>query len=69
MKEIIFIVETDPDSGFVAQAKNESIFTQADDMESLKKMTLDAVYCHFPNEQDRPQQILLRMIHDEVVAL
>ncbi|WP_306426846.1 4-Cys prefix domain-containing protein [Nostoc sp. CHAB 5836] len=36
----------------------ESIFTQADDIETLREMIYDAIYCHFPNEQKLPQIIL-----------
>ena len=42
MTEIIFLVETDDDGGYVAQALGESIITQADDLETLKKEVKDA---------------------------
>ncbi|MBN3870896.1 type II toxin-antitoxin system HicB family antitoxin [Nostoc sp. JL33] len=51
MTEIVFIVEDDPDGGYTAVALTESIFTQADDIETLREMIRDAVHCHFPNEQ------------------
>ncbi|PHM10865.1 2-oxoisovalerate dehydrogenase E1 subunit beta [Nostoc sp. 'Peltigera malacea cyanobiont' DB3992] len=51
MTEIVFLVENDPDCGYTAVALTESIFTQADDIETLPEMVLDAVQCHFPNEQ------------------
>jgi hypothetical protein len=50
MNEIIFLVEPDIESGYIAQALGESIITQADDLESLKEEIKDAVHCHFPNE-------------------
>ncbi len=37
MTEIIFLVEPDVEGGYIAQALGESIITQADDLESLKK--------------------------------
>jgi hypothetical protein len=37
MKEIIFVVEKDIEGGFTARALGYSIFTQADDIEALKK--------------------------------
>ena len=59
MTEIVFIVEDDPVGGYNARALGESIFTQADDMETLRKMVRDAVDCHFPDEQTRPKIIRL----------
>lgn len=57
MTEIIFLVEPDEDGGYVAQALGESIITQAEDLETLKKEVKDAVHCHFPNESLRPKII------------
>ncbi|MDF5709342.1 MAG: 2-oxoisovalerate dehydrogenase E1 subunit beta [Nostoc sp. S4] len=51
MTEIVFFVEDDPDGGYTARALTESIFTQADDIETLRKIVRDAVHCHFPNEK------------------
>ena len=66
--EILFLVEDDPDGGYIARALSESIFTQADDLESLKIMVRDAVHCHFPSEQKRPKLIRLHIVRDEVIA-
>ncbi len=60
MSEIVFLVEDDPDSGYSARALGESIFTQAEDMESLREMVRDAVYCHFPDQQNCPKVIRFR---------
>ncbi|GAB4185994.1 MAG: 2-oxoisovalerate dehydrogenase E1 subunit beta [Coleofasciculaceae cyanobacterium] len=57
MTEIVFLVENDPDSGYTARALGESIFTQADDIETLQEMVRDAVQCHFPDKQNRPKVI------------
>nr|WP_295620734.1 2-oxoisovalerate dehydrogenase [Chamaesiphon sp. GL140_3_metabinner_50] len=51
--EIIFLVEQAPEGGYTAQALNESIFTEADDLETLKIMVKDAVNCHF----DTPEHL------------
>lgn len=51
MAEIVFLVEEDPDGGYTARALGESIFTQAEDIKSLKEMIRDAVNCHFTEEQ------------------
>ena len=44
--EIIFLVEQDPEGGYTAKALAESIFTEAEDLETLKVMVKDAVHCH-----------------------
>jgi predicted RNase H-like HicB family nuclease len=67
MIEIIFLVEDDPDGGYIARALGESIFTQADDLESLKEMIRDAVDCHF-TEEEKPKVIRLHIVRDEVIA-
>lgn len=68
MIEIVFWVEDDPDGGYTAKALGESIFTQADDLRSLKEMVRDAVHCHFPDEQIRPKVIRLHIVKEEVIA-
>ena len=36
-KELIFLVEEDPEAGYTARALGQSIFTQAEGFEELKK--------------------------------
>ncbi len=67
MTEIVFLVEDDPDGGYTAKALGESIFTQGEDIESLKEMIRDAVNCHFEAE-DKPKMIRLHIVRDEVIA-
>lgn len=68
MTEIIFLVEDEPEGGYVARAIGESIFTQADTIAELKTLVRDAVQCHYPNQQERPKLIRLHIVHDEVIA-
>ncbi len=68
MTEIIFLVEEDPQGGYVAHAAGQSIVTQADDLHALREMVRDAVRCHFPDEAQRPRLIRLHIVHDEVIA-
>ncbi|MGK7939417.1 MAG: 2-oxoisovalerate dehydrogenase E1 subunit beta [Crocosphaera sp.] len=68
MTEIIFLVERDLEGGYVAQALGESIITQADDLDTLKKEVKDAVHCHFPDENLRPKIIRLHIVQEEVFA-
>ena len=66
--EIIFLVEQDPEGGYTAKALAESIFTEAEDLETLKVMVKDAVHCHFDTLADRPKIIRLHIVRDEVFA-
>lgn len=68
MSEIVFLVEEDPAGGFDARALSESIFTQADDLDTLRAKIRDAVRCHFPDEAERPKAIRLHFVRDEVIA-
>ena len=68
MTEIIFLVEDDPEAGYIARAIGESIFTQANSIEALRELVKDAVHCHYPNEATRPKLIRLHIVHDEVIA-
>jgi predicted RNase H-like HicB family nuclease len=67
LTEIIFLVEEDPEGGYVARAIGEAIFTQGETLTELREMVRDAVQCHF-EEQMRPQLIRLHIVRDEVIA-
>ena len=67
-KEIIFLVEESPESGYEAKALGYSIFTQADTIDELKKEIRDAVKCHF-EEEEMPLIIKLHIVKEEVVKV
>jgi hypothetical protein len=62
MTEIIFLVEENPDGGLTARSVGDSIYTQANDMISLREAIRDAVLCHF-TESERPK--IIRLDHNE----
>ncbi len=68
MNEILFLVEDAPEGGYTARALGESIFTEADDFESLHERVRDAVRCHF-EEGTTPQVIRLHFVREEVIGL
>lgn len=68
MSEIIFIVEEAPEGGYTARALGESIFTEADDLDSLHTQVRDAVKCHF-EEMKTPKVIRLHFVREEVLAV
>ena len=65
-KEIIFLVEEDPEGGYTAKALGYSIFTEADSIDELKTMIQDAVRCHF-KDKEKPPIIRLHFTKDEVI--
>lgn len=68
MTEIIFLVEEAAEGGLTAKALGESIFTEADTLEELRKNVREAVECHFDPEQ-MPKVIRLHMVKDEVITI
>lgn len=67
MREIHFIVEESPEGGYTARALEDSIFTEADDIDALRSQVRDAVHCHF-DEGKVPRLIHLHFTRDEVIA-
>ena len=63
-KEIVFIVEEDPDGGFNANALGHNIFTQADTLPQLKLMIEDALLCHFESDETRPSIVRTHFVKD-----
>ena len=65
--EIIFIVEESLEGGFEAKALGHSIFTEAENLDSLKINIKESVSCHF-NKAEMPKIIRLHYIKEEVIA-
>ena len=61
MDELIFLVEDAPEGGYVARALGASIFTEADDLPTLRDNVRDAVRCHF-NVGEGPRVIRLHFV-------
>ena len=68
MTEIVFIVESAPEGGFIARALGESIFTEADTEAELRMAVQDAVHCHF-DEGTLPKVIRLHFVRDELLVV
>ncbi len=69
MSEIVFLIEDALEGGYTARALGESIFTEADDWDTLKRNIVDAVTCHFDGHARTPRVIRLHWVRDEVLAL
>jgi hypothetical protein len=62
MNEIIFIVQDDPEGGFIARALGQLIFTEADTFDELKSQVRDALACHFGYGAAPP---VVRLLHSK----
>ena len=65
MDELIFLVEDAPEGGYTARALGASVFTEAEDLESLREQVRDAVRCHF-DEVQGPRVTRLHFVREEV---
>lgn len=65
--EILFIIQDSLEGGYEAHAPGESIFTEAESLEELKKNIREAVACHFEDDK-MPKIIRLHYIKEEIIA-
>jgi hypothetical protein len=65
MSELIFLINESVEGGFEASALGESIYTAADDWDSLKQNIREAVICHFDDNEKRI--IRLHFVKEEVM--
>ncbi|GBE36474.1 hypothetical protein BMS3Bbin07_00621 [bacterium BMS3Bbin07] len=68
IKEIVFIVEEDPEGGYTARALGYSIFTEAETIEELKESVKDALRCHFDKDEEVPDIVRLHIVKEETFA-
>lgn len=66
MNEIIFLVEDAVEGGYNARALGQSIFTQADSLEELRRNVREAVEC-FYGDENPPKIIRLHFVREEVL--
>ena len=66
MQEVIFVISESLDGGFEAEALGLSIFTQAEDWQSLKGNIIEAVSCHFDDGIKRI--VRMHFVKDEVLT-
>jgi hypothetical protein len=66
MQEIIFVINESIDGGYEAEALGLSIFTEADDWQTLKENIIEAVSCHFDDNKKRI--VRMHFVKDEVLT-
>jgi len=67
MNELVFEVTQEADGGFVAEALNESIITEANTWDELRANVREAVTA-FYFDQPAPSRLRLHLVRDEVLA-
>ena len=68
VKEIIFLIEDEPEGGYSAKGLGYSIYTQGDTWAEMKKNINDAIGCHFDNPEEIPQVVRLHYVQEEMYA-
>ncbi len=68
MRELVFEVGQEADGGYIAEALGESIFTQGDTWDELRKNAVEAVKAFYVDRQI-PSAIRLHLVRDEMLAV
>jgi predicted RNase H-like HicB family nuclease len=63
--EVMFLVEEAPEGGWVARCLGESIFTEGDTIDEIKKSARDAVKCHF-DRAEQPSVIRFHIVREDL---
>ncbi len=67
MSEIIFLVEEADEGGYTARAVNESIFTEGESLDDIRRNIREAVECHFADGKS-PKLIRLHIVREEILT-
>ena len=68
MAELVFEVVQESDGGYCAECLTESIFTEGDTWDELRKNVLEATSAFFL-DQPRPERVRLHLVRDEVLQV
>ena len=68
MQELLFEVVQESDGGYCAECLTESIFTEADTWEDLRKNVLEATSAFF-FDRPLPDRIRLHLVRDEILSV
>ena len=68
MAELVFEVVQESDGGYCAECLTESIFTEGDTWDELRKNVLEATSAFF-FDRPRPERVRLHLVRDEVLLV
>ena len=69
IEELVFLVEEAPEGGYTARALGAATFTEADDMEHLRRQAVEAVHCHVGDTAAKPRLVRLHMVRGEAIQV
>jgi hypothetical protein len=70
MKELVFEVIQEADGGFCAECLSETIVTEADTWEELRRNVEEVVRAYYFDQPEKlPTTIRMHLVRDEVLAL
>jgi hypothetical protein len=67
MNELVFLIEEAAEGGYTARALGESIFTEGDSLDEVRRQIRDAVKCHF-EEDTGPKVLRLHFVREEIIV-
>jgi hypothetical protein len=68
MTELVFEANQEADGGYCAECLTESIFTEGDTWDELRKNVIEATAA-FLFDRPRPDRIRLRLVRDEILLV
>lgn len=68
MPKLVFEVIQEADGGYCAECLTESIFTQGDTWDELRKNVIEATAAFF-FDRPRPARIRLHLVRDEILSV
>ncbi len=68
MPELVFEVVQEADGGYCAECPTESIFTEGDTWDELRKNVLEVTAAFF-FDRPRPDRIRLHLVRDEILSV
>lgn len=67
--ELIFEVRDAEEGGYWARALGQSVYTQGESWDELRRNVLEAVRLHFDDPRDRPRLVQLHYVRDELLPV
>jgi len=69
MNDLVFEVTQEADDGYAAECLTETIMTQGNTWDELRKNVQEAVGAYFFDKAEKPSMIRLHLVRDEVLIL
>ena len=67
--ELIFEVREAEEGGYIARARGQAIFTEAETWQQLRENVLEVTILHFEDAPAKPKLIQLHFVKDELIPV